>query len=83
MIHRPAQDRWATCFNPLLRIVLRDHDRLEWQVAADSLVRTRFIEPLAVDEPMSLAELEDRRGMPSFVREVERARLEMHADQRQ
>ena len=62
---------------------LSDDDRFEPLVAADGLVGTRLIEALAVDAPVALAKLEDRRGVLLPGNSSNGPGIEMDADQGQ
>ena len=62
---------------------LRHHDLFEALVAADRLVGTHFVQALALGTPLALAELEERRRVPSPRELVKGAGVEVNADQGQ
>ncbi len=62
---------------------LREGDRLVSQALADCLVRTDFVEPLALDPPPAAVELENGGRVPIGVGILERAWIEVNADQGQ
>ncbi len=62
---------------------LRDDDLFEPLVAANRLVGSCLVQALSVDAPLTLAKLEECRGMAPPRELVKRARIEMDADQGQ
>jgi len=60
---------------------LRVWDRLVSLAFADCLVRTDFVETLALDPPPALVELENGSRVPAVVGKIERTRIEVNADQ--
>jgi hypothetical protein len=60
---------------------LGERDRLVSLAFADRLVRTDFVEPLALNPPPALVELENGGCVPVGVGKLERTRIEVNADQ--